>query len=198
MLPAWDGEKIRGPTVNRGPCPGVVLTLCAIMSTDQTGGAAAAGAVWACLSWAWGRLCWCWCCPGAIAFRLYFVAAGDSSPSRQSLRRCFVLCCSSPFILLAFRLPSIRAARGGFALFFSLFCLFALLPGLFLRDIPLLFALIVCYSVFAYPFYCVIFYSIAARLTWARAPLWALIAGFSPGRVVRCIMSAFSRGRARI
>lgn len=198
MLPAQAGKKIRGSTVNRGPCPGVVLTLCAIMSTDQTGGAAAAGAVRACLSWAWGRLCWCWCCPGAIALRLYFTAFGDSSPSRQSLRRCFVLCCSSPFIPPSLPFASIRAARGGFALFFSLFRLFALLPGLFLRDIPILFVLLLCYSVFAYPFYCLIFYSIAARLMPGRALLCVLIAGFSPGRVVRCIMSAFSLACARI
>lgn len=75
---------------------------------------------------------------------------------------------------------------------------FSLVYPLFLLDIPLLFDLIVCYSVFAYPFYCLIFYTIAARLTWARGPSYVLIAGFSPGRVVRCIMSAFSLACARI
>lgn len=198
MLPAHAGKKIRGPTVNLGPCPGVALTLCAIMSTDQTGGAAAAGAVWACLSWAWGRLCWCWCCPGAVAFRLYFTVLGDSSPA------CFFP--SVPAASLLF--PSIRPAslqsmqsgRGvlDFALLFFALSLFSLVYPPFSSDIPFLFVLFTCYSLSECLFYCILFYAIAARLIWARAPLCVLIAGFSPGRVVRCIMSAFSLVRARI
>lgn len=101
-------------------------------------------------------------------------------------------------------LPAIIQSDGsgrGVSCFASLFAGligFSLVYPLFFLDIPLLFDLIVCYSVFAYPFYCLIFYTIAARLIWARAPLCVLIAGFSPGRVVRCIMSAFSLVRARI
>lgn len=138
MLPAWAGKKIRGPTVNRGPCPGVVLTLCAIMSTDQTGGASAAGAVRACLSWAWGRLCWCWCCPGAIAFRLYFTAFGDSSPSRQSLRRCRSLLLVSVSLLCFLSLQSERRGVSCFALVYAVIRCFI---SVFLR----IFSAILCF-----------------------------------------------------
>jgi hypothetical protein len=126
------------------------------------------------------------------------MAAGDSS-----------FPCLFPSIvpaLLLLTLLSFNQTGAGAASFvllwfvqlFPAFPLFPLLPALFSSDIPLLFALIACYSVFAYPFYCLIIYSIAARLMPGRAPLCVLIAGFSPGRVVRCIMSAFLRGRARI
>lgn len=100
-------------------------------------------------------------------------------------------------------LPTIIQSGGsgrGDSCFASLFAGqigFSLVYSLFLRDIPLLFALIVCYSVFAYPFYCLIFYTIAARLMPGRAPLCVLIAGFSRGRVVRYSCPPFHL-RARV
>jgi hypothetical protein len=168
------------------------------MSTDQTGGAPGAGAVRACLSWAWWRLCWFWCCPGAIASCIYFTAAGDSSPSCLLPFPHVLPCCAPPAHLAIIQSDGSGRGVSCFASLFAGLIGFSLAYPLFLRDIPLIFALIVCYSVLAYPFYCLIIYSIAARLMPGRAPLCVLIAGFSPGRVVRCYMSAFSLACARI
>lgn len=134
-----------------------------------------------------------------LLLHAYTLAAfGDSSPSRlfpsvyasfrQSFRLSFVPPCYH----------SIRRERARRSRFCFALSLFSLVYPPFSSDIPLLFVLFTCYSLSECLFYCILFYAIAARLIWARAPLCVLIAGFSPGRVVRCIMSAFSRGRSRI
>jgi hypothetical protein len=109
----------------------------------------------------------------------------------------------SPFVFPSLRLPfcyflSIRAARGGFALLSPALSPFSSVYAPFSSVFRLICSVILSFCLSDSPILSFFFYTIAARLTWAGAPLWAIIAGFSPGRVVRCIMSAFSLACARI
>lgn len=135
----------------------------------------------------------------ALLLSAYTLAAfGDSSPPCSLPSLSVVPFCASP-ARPAIIQTDVRG-RGvlDFALLFFALSLFSLVYPPFSSDIPLLFVLFTCYSLSECLFYCILFYAIAARLMPGRAPLCVFIAGFSPGRVVRCITSAFSRGRARI
>lgn len=155
MLPAWAGKKIRGPTVNRAPCPGEVFTLCAIMSTDRAGGAAAAGAVRACLSWAWAAV------PGLRAdlrrlFRAYTLSPLVTLSLHAAFRQSVYLRLSFPVSVYRSVIPcqSMRSGRGvsDFALLSFALSPFSSVYALFSSAFWLISSVILCLCLSDSPF----------------------------------------------
>lgn len=130
-----------------------------------------------------------------LLLSVYTLAAvGDSSPSRHSLPHS-VNRSGASHARLAFIQPDGRG-RGvsDFALLSFTLSPFSLVyPPLSSAFRPI-FSVILSSCLSVTLFLSFFFYSISARLTWAGAPLCVFIAGFSPGRVVRCSCPPFRAG----
>lgn len=90
------GVKIAALNCKPGGCPGKVLPLYCIMSAYRAGGAAAAGAVLACLSWAWAVSAGAGAVLALLLSAYTLAAFGDSSPPCSLPSLSVVPFCASP------------------------------------------------------------------------------------------------------
>lgn len=135
----------------------------------------------------------------ALLLSAYTLAAfGDSSPPCSLPSLSVVPFCASPARPAIIQTDVRGRGVSDFALLSFVLSPFSLLYPPFSSVFRLICSVILSFCLSDSPILSFFFYTIAARLMPGRAPLWAFIAGFSRGRVVRCITSAFSRGRARI